>query len=98
MDIYTLGLVVYEMVTGRLPFSDRKSKVISAILSDQLVAPSVYRPNVDKRLEELIMAMLTLAPAQRPPISEVIKELKDLVAIHHDFRVPNWDPLSWIRS
>ena len=55
-DIYSLGIVMYEMVTGRVPF-DGDTTVSIAIqhLQEEMVAPSVYAPDVPVSLEKIIL-------------------------------------------
>ncbi len=55
-DIYSLGIVMYEMVTGRVPF-DGDTTVSIAIqhLQEDMVAPSVYAPDLPISLEKIIL-------------------------------------------
>lgn len=55
-DIYSLGIVMYEMVTGRVPY-DGDSTVAVAIkhLQDEMVPPSEYAPDVPISLEKIIL-------------------------------------------
>lgn len=55
-DIYSLGIVMYEMVTGRVPF-DGDTTVAIAIqhLQEEMVAPSVYAPDLPISLEKIIL-------------------------------------------
>ena len=55
-DIYSLGIVMYEMVTGRVPY-DGDSTVAVAIkhLQDEMVPPSEYAPDVPVSLEKIIL-------------------------------------------
>ncbi len=54
-DIYSLGIVMYEMVTGRVPF-DGDTTVAVAIqhLQEEMVAPSAYAPDLPISLEKII--------------------------------------------
>ncbi len=65
-DIYSLGVILYEMVTGRRPFdSDGVYAVISMHVNEPPVSPTTYRPDLPRDLEAIIMQALAKAPADR---------------------------------
>lgn len=65
-DIYSLGIVMYEMVTGRVPF-DGDSTVAVAIqhLQDEMDPPSKYAPNLPISLEKIIQKCTQKSPDRR---------------------------------
>ena len=65
-DLYSLGVVMYEMMTGRAPY-DGDSPVAVAIqhINGGATLPSVLNPNIPGGLEQIIMKCMATDPAQR---------------------------------
>jgi class 3 adenylate cyclase len=74
-DLYGLGALLYEMVTGRPPFEgDTVVAVISQHVNTPPLAPSWQDPTVPALLDTLIMDLLAKAPEDRPQSATVVLE------------------------
>jgi serine/threonine-protein kinase len=65
-DIYSLGLLLYEMLTGRLPFaSDTEFKVMMAQIQEAPPPPRTFAPHIPVAIEQAIMRALAKRPEAR---------------------------------
>jgi hypothetical protein len=75
-DLYALGAMLYEMVTGRPPFlGDDAVAVLSQHIHTQPLPPSRFEPGVPAALEALVMRLLAKLPADRPPDAAAVRAL-----------------------
>jgi class 3 adenylate cyclase/tetratricopeptide (TPR) repeat protein len=80
-DLYALGCVLYEMVTGRPPFlGDDAVAIITQHLGTAPVAPSWHNAAVPGALEGLILRLLAKAPEDRPARAETVRDALAAVA------------------
>ena len=65
-DIYSLGIILYEMVTGGVPFvADTPLAVIFKHISDPLPLPSHVKPDIPAPIEQVILKALSKDPKDR---------------------------------
>src|SRR5689334_19003010 len=65
-DIYSLGIILFEMVTGRVPFvADTPLAVLFKHISDPLPLPSQVKPDIPPQIEKVILKALAKDPKDR---------------------------------
>ncbi|HVK36309.1 MAG TPA: protein kinase [Microlunatus sp.] len=79
-DLYSVGCVLYELLTGRPPFVGEDQDVLFERLVDEPKAPSAHNPEVSPDLDAVVVRSLRRDPADRHPSAEAMKaELDDVV-------------------
>jgi serine/threonine-protein kinase len=71
-DLFSLGIVLYELATGQHPFTtDSPTGTLHARLSQPPLRPSLLNPEIPATLEAVILQMLKKEPRLRPTAAEV---------------------------
>lgn len=78
-DIYALGITLYELITGQVPFDGDTSSVLARHIVEQPMRPADVIPGISQNLEDVVLGMLAKNPDQRPhDMSTVIDLLESL--------------------
>jgi serine/threonine protein kinase len=70
-DLYSLGIVFYEMLTGKKPFvGDTPFATLKKHCTEAPTPPSALSPEVPRELEEIVLRLMSKDPAERYPGAE----------------------------
>jgi serine/threonine-protein kinase len=93
-DIYTMGVILYEMLTGKVPFTgSNPMQVINDRLINYPTPPSVLEPSISPQLQEVIYRAIERDPANRyPRASEFAHDLQhlDQVGVENRAELHEW--------
>jgi len=84
-DLYSVGVMLFEALTGRKPFVGSAMDVMTAKVEGEAPAPRSIVPQVAEDLNALALRLLARDPKNRPSAHEVVRSLQDRVSL---------DPLS----
>lgn len=73
VDIYGIGAILYEMLTGQVPFADDPFTVASARLVGDPPAPRSLNPRLSVQIEEIVLRALRRDPGERYPSVEALE-------------------------
>ena len=86
-DIFSLGVVLYQLLTGRLPFQATNNySMIYQIINTEAPAPSLVRPDVPPQLDAIVKRALQKDTAERYQTWEEVA--RDLVAVFGNLQRP----------
>ncbi|HVG59554.1 MAG TPA: serine/threonine-protein kinase [Hyalangium sp.] len=78
-DLYAVGVIAFQMLSGRLPFVGTQQEVLLAQVSENPPALSKFAPHVPKALENIVMRLLAKLPARRYASAAAVR--RDLSAL-----------------
>ena len=76
-DIYALGMICYEMLTGTTPYPDSSElEIMQKKLKESPVELATILPHVPSDISQLIIQMTALSPKERPTADRILDILK----------------------
>ena len=95
-DIYSVGTILYEMLTGELPYSGTNVyAMMKAKTGEDPQPPTRFKPDLDPHLEEIILHAIERAPRDRyQSAAEVLKDLQNPAQVEIHNRAQELHPTS----
>ncbi|MCP3137339.1 serine/threonine-protein kinase [Pyxidicoccus xibeiensis] len=83
-DVFALGVVLFELLTGQLPFRrDHDAATLNAIVREPAPVPSQLKPNIPQDVSDLVLRALVKDPSRRTPSAAAMREEIEAVMAHH---------------
>ncbi len=76
VDVYSMGVVAFELLTGHLPFQgDNALKILHQHRTARPPRPSAFRPELPSAIDEVVLAALEKEPERRIPSAEHLRQM-----------------------
>ncbi|RKI41308.1 serine/threonine protein kinase, partial [Corallococcus sp. AB049A] len=73
-DLYAVGVMMFQLLTGVRPFQGDSVQVMFAHMEERSPAPSSRVPGLPQELDALVLQLLQKEPTRRPPSAEAVRE------------------------
>lgn len=82
-DQYSLGVILYQLLTSKLPFEGGLHAVLAAVLTKEPPPPHEFRSDLNPHLEAVCLRMMAKDPAQRYPSMQAVADaIADVSKLH----------------
>ena len=98
-DVFQLGVVLYEMLTGHRVFGEAADHdSMREVLERPVAPPSAHRPDLPAEVDELVLACLAADPAQRCGSAAEARAAIEKVLAAHGHSVGSFEVAAWMSS
>ncbi len=92
-DLYSLGILMYEVLTGKLPFEGSVEMVVNGHLMGIVNPPHHINPEIPESLSNFIVKMLEKSPVRRPANAEEVRSILSKILENKSYQ-PEWSDFS----
>jgi len=98
-DIYSLGVVMYLLISGRLPFEGSVARVLGKIVMQEPPPPATHNPLVDQQLEAICLKAMAKKPDDRyASAADLAETLEDYLQVRTSGLLPESTQVEEVRS
>ena len=98
-DLFSLGIVLYELLTGRRLFKAKtREETVARVRRAEVPNPRAYRPEISEELSAILMKALALDPDNRYPTAAAMLEDIGVLMVREGHRATNNDLASYVRQ
>ncbi|MCC6875323.1 MAG: serine/threonine protein kinase [Sandaracinaceae bacterium] len=84
-DLYATGMVLYVLLTGRVPFAAKAAAVLTEVMNAAPPPPSTWRPELPRDVDRVVLAALSKRPEDRFQTAEDMAEALRLASLFADY-------------
>jgi serine/threonine-protein kinase len=96
-DVYGVGLILYEMLTGCLPYTGDARAVLRAKRTEEPLPPTYHRPEIDPAIDAVICRAIQRDPRARPrTMQALLDQLRQPEAVVAQDEEPSAPPRPWL--
>lgn len=75
-DLYAVGVILYEILTGTIPFTaDEPASILYMHVHEEPKPPRTLNPDIHPEVEQLVLHLMEKKPHQRPPNARVLRQM-----------------------